>query len=271
MSRGQARQWLWCFAHLFMVLTAGGMCSTLLLLLTHNFCSQLFRSGSGCFGLFCIFLPRIYPSCTCTQLFLVPCSFFACCCLRRDLSGYRQSSTTALGPRSQSVCSTDRRTQQGRVSSWLLCILFNTWYCLPFSFQPFQWHQMVILICIAPMSNTNECLFVCFIAHLGILFGKETVHIFCLGRFLIKQAQRILDSLQRDSFRGRSPCHAYHLQATFSSGGNQLISGKGSPLVLEANKPGLNPNSASDQCYDSRFAFAMDEMIVIIHTSKRTL
>ena len=146
-SRGQARQWLWCFAHLFMVLTAGGMCSTLLLLLTHNFCSQLFRSGSGCFGLFCIFLPRIYPSCTCTQLFLVPCSFFACCCLRRDLSGYRQSSTTALGPRSQSVCSTDRRTQQGRVSSWLLCILFNTWYCLPFSFQPFQWHQMVILNC----------------------------------------------------------------------------------------------------------------------------
>lgn len=109
-----------------------------------------------------------------------------------------------------------------------------------------------------PMSNANECLFVCFIAHLGILFGKETVHIFCMSRFLTEQAQGILDSPQRDSFRGRSPCHAYHLQATFSSGGNQPVSGMGSPLVLEANKPGLNPSSASDQCYDPGLAFAMD-------------
>ena len=140
------------------------------------------------------------------------------------------------------------------MSSWLLCIHFNTWYCLPFSFQPFQWHQMGILICIAPMSNANECLFVCFIAHLGILFRKEMVHIFCMSRFLTEQVQRILDSLQRDSFRGRSPCHTHHLQATFSSGGNQPVSEMGSPLVLEANKPVLNPNSASDQCYDPGLA-----------------
>lgn len=60
---------------------------------------------------------------------------------------------------------------------------------LPFSSQPFQWHRTVVLICIPLMSNADECLFVCFIGHLGIVFGQETVHFFCLDRFLTGQAQ----------------------------------------------------------------------------------
>ena len=62
------------------------MRSTLFLLLTPCFCSQIFRSGSwGFFLSFCILLSRTYPNCPCTQLFLVAYSFFLFCCLRRCL------------------------------------------------------------------------------------------------------------------------------------------------------------------------------------------
>ena len=40
----------------------------------------------GFLGSFCILLPRIRPNGTCTQLFLVPVSFFVFCCSRRRLS-----------------------------------------------------------------------------------------------------------------------------------------------------------------------------------------
>ena len=33
-----------------------------------------------------------------------------------------------------------------------------------------------------------------FLAHLGILYGKEMVHIFCLGRFLSERAHEALTS-----------------------------------------------------------------------------
>ena len=48
------------------------------------------------------------------------------------------------------------------------------------------------------------------------------------------------------------------MHATFSSGDNQPLSGMGGPLVLEANKPGLNPSSTSDQCKDPGLGLAMD-------------
>ena len=79
------------------MLCAGGMHSTLLLLPTPCLCSLLFRSGIWAF---CIFLSIICPSCSCGQLFLVPYSFFVFCCSRRCVSG---ASTAAKGPRSQPV------------------------------------------------------------------------------------------------------------------------------------------------------------------------
>ena len=48
-------------------------------------------------------LSRICPNCTCTQLFLVPYSFFVFCCSRRCLSGCKHCSTAAKSPRSQPV------------------------------------------------------------------------------------------------------------------------------------------------------------------------
>ena len=56
------------------------------------FCSPLFRSGNWDFWSFCIFLSIICPNCTCTQLFLVPCSFFVFC---------PGASIAAKGPRFQ--------------------------------------------------------------------------------------------------------------------------------------------------------------------------
>ena len=44
------------------------------------------------FGALCIFLSIICSSCTCTQLFLVPYSFFVFCCSKRHLSRYQPSS-----------------------------------------------------------------------------------------------------------------------------------------------------------------------------------
>ena len=61
------------------VLCAGGMRSTLLLLPAFQ------RQQLGFWSLF-ISLSIICPKCTCTQLFLVPYSFFVFCCSRRCLS-----------------------------------------------------------------------------------------------------------------------------------------------------------------------------------------
>ena len=86
-----------------MVLCAGGMRCTLLLLPTPCFCSRLFRSGRWGFGL--ILSPRICPDCTCMHLFLVPYSFFVFCCSRRPLfrcklcsKGFQPVSLRCSGP-----------------------------------------------------------------------------------------------------------------------------------------------------------------------------
>ena len=50
---------------------------------------------------FCVFLSRICPNGACTQLFLVPYSFFIYCRLRRSLSICKHFSTAAKGPSSQ--------------------------------------------------------------------------------------------------------------------------------------------------------------------------
>ena len=72
MSRVKLEVWLRWFAHPF----GGAVCSTLLLLLTSCFCSPPFRSGNRALWSLCILLSKIFPSCTCTQFFLVPYSFF---------------------------------------------------------------------------------------------------------------------------------------------------------------------------------------------------
>ena len=62
----------------------------MLLLLTPSLCSRLLKSGQWwlllLFGLFVSLGSRICPNCACIQLFLVPCSFFVFCCLRRGMS-----------------------------------------------------------------------------------------------------------------------------------------------------------------------------------------
>ena len=69
------------------VLSAGAMCSTLLLLPTPSFCSWLFRShNQDFFWSFHIFFLIICPNCTCTQLFSDPYSFFIFCCSRKGLT-----------------------------------------------------------------------------------------------------------------------------------------------------------------------------------------
>ena len=54
-------------------------------------------------------MTRICPNCSCTQLFLVPYSFFVFCCSRRCLSRCKHCSTAAKGPRSQTVSERERR------------------------------------------------------------------------------------------------------------------------------------------------------------------
>ena len=65
------------------------------------FCSGLFRSGSWSFCSFCILFSIICPNCPCTQLFLVPYSFFTFCCWRRCLSKCKHYSkdSQVKGPR----------------------------------------------------------------------------------------------------------------------------------------------------------------------------
>ena len=77
------------------------------------FCSRhpVFAPGSskvavawvlgGFFGLFVSFGSRICPNCACTQLFLVPYSFFVFCSLRRGVSRCNVCSIVAKGLRSQ--------------------------------------------------------------------------------------------------------------------------------------------------------------------------
>ena len=48
-------------------------------------------------------LSRICPNCARTQLFLVPYSFFAFCCSRRDVFRYKHCGIATKGPRSQPV------------------------------------------------------------------------------------------------------------------------------------------------------------------------
>ena len=80
-------------AHPLVVLCAVCMHSTLLLLPT----PQKWQLG---FLVFLYLLSRNCPSCTCTQLFLVPYSFFVFCCLRRG-DVCPGASTAGKGSRSQ--------------------------------------------------------------------------------------------------------------------------------------------------------------------------
>ena len=57
----------------------------------------------GFSGLFVSFGSRICPDCACTQLFLVPYSFFVFCWSRRGVSVCKHCSTAAKGPGSQPV------------------------------------------------------------------------------------------------------------------------------------------------------------------------
>ena len=57
--------------------------------------TQFFRSGSWAFWSLCVLLSRICPTCVCTQLFLVPYSFFVFSCSGDVCPG---SSTAAKDP-----------------------------------------------------------------------------------------------------------------------------------------------------------------------------
>jgi len=57
----------------------------------------------GFFGVFLYLLFRICPNCTCTQLLLVPSSFFLFCGSWRGAFRCKHCSTAAEGPRSQPV------------------------------------------------------------------------------------------------------------------------------------------------------------------------
>ena len=78
------------------VVCAGGIHITLLLL-------PVLQKWQLNFFVFCILLSIICPNCACTQLFSVPYSFFAFCCLRRCLSRCKHCSAAAEGSRSWPV------------------------------------------------------------------------------------------------------------------------------------------------------------------------
>ena len=66
------------------------------------FYSRLFKSRSWIFLVtFVSFVSRICSNCSCTQLFLVPNSFFVFCCWRRSMSRCKHCYTVAKDPRSQ--------------------------------------------------------------------------------------------------------------------------------------------------------------------------
>ena len=94
--------WLRCFVHS----VGGGVCRGLV---QYRFCSGLFRCGSWVFGLSVSFGSRIYTTYTCTQLFVVPYSFFAFCCSKRRVSRSKYCRTVAKDLRSQPVSVSDGR------------------------------------------------------------------------------------------------------------------------------------------------------------------
>ena len=65
------------------------------------FCSGLFRCDSWVFGLSVSFGSRIYTTYACTQLFVVPYSFFAFCCSKTGVSRSKYCRTVAKDPRPQ--------------------------------------------------------------------------------------------------------------------------------------------------------------------------
>ena len=88
---------------LYVVLCAGGMHNTVLLLLTPCFCSWLFRSGSWAFsGLFVSFVQNL-PQLHMHAVIFSPLQFFLFCCLWRGVFRCKHCSTAAKGPRSQSI------------------------------------------------------------------------------------------------------------------------------------------------------------------------
>ena len=93
--------WLRCLAHPLGGVGCGGMCSTLLLLLTLCFCSWLLRMADFLVSLY--LWSRICLNCSCTQLSLTPYSFFVVCTSGRGMSRCKHCSTAAKGPRSQPV------------------------------------------------------------------------------------------------------------------------------------------------------------------------
>ena len=76
--------WLRCLAHPLGGVECRGTCSTLFLLLTHCFCFRLLKMADFLVSLY--LLSRIGPNCSCTQLSLIPHSFFIFYCSRRSMS-----------------------------------------------------------------------------------------------------------------------------------------------------------------------------------------
>ena len=62
------------------------------------FRSGLFKSGSWDFWSLCIFCPEFCPNCACSQLFLVPYSFFIFCCSWRGVSRCKHCSKGSQAP-----------------------------------------------------------------------------------------------------------------------------------------------------------------------------
>ena len=89
--------WLKWSAHPFR--GAAGMRSALLLLPALCVCSLPFRRGSCVFEVFCTLSSIICPNWACTQLFLVPYTFFVFLCLR--ILQVEAGQQRVPGPRSQ--------------------------------------------------------------------------------------------------------------------------------------------------------------------------
>ena len=90
-SRSPVEGWLRWFTHCFVGGMFRGHAVTC-------FCSLLLRSGGPGFWSLCILLSMICFSCTCTQLFLVPYSFFVFCCWRRCFSSKPFSKGSQVQP-----------------------------------------------------------------------------------------------------------------------------------------------------------------------------
>ena len=104
--KGQGLRW-------FAYPLGGVVCKGVIFLPTPCYCSRLFKSVAiRFFRLFVSFGPQFILMCT--QLFLVPYSFFVFCGLRRCVSKYEHCSTAAKGPKSQPVS--------------LTCIIHSIWW-----------------------------------------------------------------------------------------------------------------------------------------------